>query len=267
LTEPDLPQLAALLSSRGFIAAQEEAGELIAAAAASGKPLGELVDRRLTGEPLAWITGSVEFCGVRVRVEPRVYVPRWHTKQLARRAIQRLPYSGTAIDLCTGSGAIAKALSAALPAARVLASDLDERAVACARANGVDAYCGDLFEPLPDRLQGEADVIVAVVPYVPSAELDLLQRDTFAFESTLAYDGGGDGADILRRVVAETPRFLKPGGCLLLELGGDQTDLLRPELVRLGYEEVEVLRDEDGYARGVEALIPAERLRPTPDRR
>jgi release factor glutamine methyltransferase len=225
------------------------------------------VDRRLTGEPLAWITGAVEFCGVSISIEPGVYVPRWHTKQLAQRAIQRLPYSGTAIDLCTGSGAIAKALSVALPAARVVASDLDERAVACARANGVDAYCGDLFEPLPDGLEGGADVIIAVVPYVPSVELDLLQRDTFAFESTLAYDGGGDGADILRRVVAEAPRFLKPGGSLLLELGGDQADLLRPEFGRLGYSELEVLRDEDGYARGVEALCPRGTLAPTPDRR
>jgi release factor glutamine methyltransferase len=214
-----------------------------------------LVKRRLTGEPLAWITGSVRFCGVEVRVDPGVYVPRWHSQRLARRAVDRLPYSGIAVDLCTGSGAIAKVMSARLPEARVLAVDLDERAVACARANGVEVYQGDLFEPLPAGLEGAVDVVVAVVPYVPAGELALLQRDTFTFESTLAYDGGADGGEILRRVIGGAPRFLKPGGAVLLELGGNQPDLLAEGLVRLGYEEPEVLLDEDGDVRGVEALL------------
>jgi release factor glutamine methyltransferase len=212
------------------------------------------VERRLTGEPLAWITGRVQFCGADVRIEPGVYVPRWHTKRLARRAIARLPYSGIAVDVCTGSGAIAKALVSALPAARVVASDLDERAVACARSNGVEAYQGDLFDPLPPELEDKVDVVVAVVPYVPTDELRLLQRDTFTFESDLAYDGGPDGADVLRRVIAGAPRYLRPGGTLLLELGGQQAELLREDFERLGYEEPELLLDEDGDVRGVEAL-------------
>lgn len=143
---------------------------------------------------------------------------------------------------------------AALPEAHVLACDLDERAVGCARANGVEAYQGDLFEPLPAELEGGVDVVVAVVPYVPSGELRLLQRDTLAFESTLPYDGGADGTEILRRVIAGAPRFLKPGGALLVELGGDQADLLEEDLARGDYGEVEVLRDDEGDARGLEAL-------------
>jgi release factor glutamine methyltransferase len=80
-----------------------------------------------------------------------------------------------------------------------------------------------------------------------------LQRDTFAFESTLSYDGGSDGTDILRRVLRESPRFLRRGGALLLELGGNQAEELDGDLARLGYVDVSVLSDEDGEARGIEA--------------
>jgi len=122
--------------------------------------------------------------------------------------------------------------------------------VACALANGVDARLGDLFGPLTPV---EADVVVAVVPYVPTSELALLQRDTLAFESPRAYDGGEDGLWLLRRVVANSPRFLRPGGALLLELGGAQAEALRVDLRASGFGAFEVLADEDGDIRGVEA--------------
>jgi len=249
----DLKALAALLSSAGFIAAEEEAAELLARAAGDVRLLDSLVRRRLTGEPLAWITGSVSFCGLEIRVDPGVYVPRWQTEPLARRAVERLPATGVAIDLCTGTGAIAKTLATDRPSARVVASDLDQRAVACAAANGVEVYRGDLFAPLPRTLEGRVDVVVGVVPYVPTSALPLLQRDTFVFESPLAYDGGPDGTEILRRVLSESPRFLRGGGALLLELGGEQADALGDDLARLGYVDVTVLRDEDGDVRGIEA--------------
>src|SRR3989475_13330860 len=121
------------------------------------------------------------------------------------------------------------------PAARIVASDIDPRAVACATANGVEAYLGDLLTPLPRTLEGRVDVVVGVVPYVPRPELPLLQRDTFAFESPLAYDGGHDGTAILRRVLADAPRFLRRGGALLLELGGGQDRALGADLAWLGY--------------------------------
>src|ERR1700693_3700193 len=181
-----------------------------------------MLARRLTGEPLAWITGSTSFCGLVIRVDPGVYVPRWQSEPLARRAAERLPASGTAIDLCTGSGAIAATLMHLRPGARVVASDIDARAVGCALSYGVGAYRGDLFAPLPQGLEGHVDVVVGVVPYVPTPELSLLQRDTFTFESTLAYDGGRDGTDILRRVMTDSKRVLRDGGGLLLEVGGDQ---------------------------------------------
>jgi release factor glutamine methyltransferase len=229
----ELAELTARLMRAGFVAAEEEAAELLAAPG----DLEAMVARRLTGEPLAWITGTAPFCGLWIRVDPGVYVPRWQTEALAWRAVQRLPEDGVAIDLCTGSGAIAKVLMTHRPGARVVASDVDPAAVACARSNGVEAYLGDLFEPLPDLV---ADVIVGVVPYVPTPDLPLLQRDTFTFETPLAYDGGTDGLEIVRRVIAEAPRHLR--GSLLLELGGDQA-------AAFGGEEI---LDEEGDVRGIE---------------
>jgi release factor glutamine methyltransferase len=236
--------LVELLARNGFVAADEEAQELRTAAGGDEVRLEAMVARRLTGEPLAWITGTAEFCGLTVRVDPGVYVPRWQTEPLARRALARLPQAGVAIDLCTGSGAVARVLMAR--AARVVASDLSDAAVACARANGVEAYRGDLFAPLPPL---RADVITGVVPYVPTPDLPLLQRDTFAFEPELFYDGGADGMNVLRRVVAQAPRRLKPGGALLLEVGGRQAEAL--ELG--GFRDVALIHDEDGDVRGIEA--------------
>jgi release factor glutamine methyltransferase len=95
--------------------------------------------------------------------------------------------------------------------------------------------------------------VVSVVPYVPTPALSLLPRDTLTFESTVSYDGGSDGMEILRRVASDSVRYLRPGGALLLELGGEQADSLKPLLMGLGYLEVSVLEDEDGDVRGIEA--------------
>lgn len=253
----ELAGLAALLEKHGFMAADEEAAELLAAAAGDGDRLEAVVERRLTGEPLAWITGTASFCGLQLVVAPGVYVPRYQSEQLARRALERLPPRGTAIDLCTGSGAVAKVMMVGRPQARVMACDLDERAVACAAANGVETFRGDLFSPFVAVFEGCLDVLVSVAPYVPTGELGLLQRDTFTFESPLSYDGGPDGAAVVRRVMTHGRRFLRAGGTLLLELGGEQADLLGPELTALGYCGVTVLRDEDGDVRGIEATLQA----------
>jgi len=248
-----MPQLADRLAAAGFLSAREEAEELEVRAGGDDRLLEALVERRLTGEPLAWIVGTAAFCGLRVRVDPGVYVPRPHTEQIALRAAERLPADGTAVDVCTGSGAVAAVLAARRPGATVIATDVDARAVACARSNGVDARVGDLFAPLPAGLAGRVDVVTAVVPYVPTAALPALQRDTFAHESALAYDGGPDGTTVLRRTVAGSAAVLRPGGAMLLELGGDQPGLLAPDLDRLGFGGVSVVADEDGDLRGIEA--------------
>jgi release factor glutamine methyltransferase len=245
----------ATLAAAGFVAADEEAVELVAAARANGTALHELVDRRLAGEPLAWIVGSAPFCEMEIAVQPGVYVPRWQSTELAQRAGVRLPERGVAVDLCTGSGALALALMAARPQARVLATESDERAVTNARANGVDTYHGDLFEPLPLDIKGVTDVVVAVVPYVPSDALQLLPHDTLTFEDRAHYDGGVGGTDFLLRVANEAPSWLARGGWLLLELGGDQADAVAPALLSVGYQRVETWADDEGDPRGIEAQL------------
>ena len=251
----DYQTLADTLSDAGFVAAEEEAQELLTFADGDVQLLHSLVRRRLAGEPFAWITGTVTFCGVEIHVDPGVYVPRWQSERLAQRAIERLPTNGTAIDLCTGAGAIAKVLSTARPDARIVATDIDEHAVACAISNGVEAYRGDLFDPLPKEIAGCVDVVVSVVPYVPTRSLPLLPRDTLAFESPLSYDGGPDGTEVLRRVLNDIPRFLRSGGALLVELGGEQANALGDTFKRHSFVDISVLHDEDGDVRGMEATL------------
>ena len=243
------------LAGAGFVAAEEEADELLRASGNDALALAALVARRLAGEPLAWVTGHAAFVGLEVPVQPGVYVPRWQSSELALRAVARLPESGTAADVCTGSGAIALALRQARPGARIVATDTDRAAVDNARANGIEVYQGDLCSPLPDELHGKLDVVVAVVPYVPTAALALLPRETLIFESVAHYDGGPDGTVLLERVAAEAPAWLRSGGRLLVELGGDQAERMTPLLERLGYGDIESWSDGEGDVRGLEAVV------------
>jgi release factor glutamine methyltransferase len=220
--------------------------------------LATLLQRRLGGEPLAWVTGRADFGGLTLRIDPGVYVPRWQSVELVERAARHLPDSpaaARAIDLCTGSGAIAAALAVRRPGAHIVATDSEPTAVACARGNGVDALLGDLFGPVPSDWRNRTDVVVAVVPYVPTRALSLLPRDTLAFETAAHYDGGVEGTALLGRVLAEAPRYLRPGGALVLELGGDQAKAMTAAMERLGYAEIETWCDEDGDVRGIEGIL------------
>jgi len=237
------------------VAAEEEAKELLKKAQGDPTTLNEFVERRLAGEPLAWIVGRAPFADLDIRIDPGVYVPRWQSTELVHRAVSQLPPRGTAIDLCTGSGALAIAIRRARPCAHIVGTDIDDRAVRCARANGIAAYKGDLFDPLPRDLEGTVDVVVAVTPYVPTPALVHLPRDTLKFEPVSFYDGGPDGTIYLRRVAAEAPRFLRPGGTLLLEVGGDQPELLWDQLEFLGYTNCSAWSDEDGDIRGLGATM------------
>ncbi|MBN2624636.1 MAG: methyltransferase, partial [Acidimicrobiales bacterium] len=167
------------LALAGCVAADEEAVDLVAAAP-DARTLDAWVLRREHGEPPAWITGAHRFGGRTVRVEPGVYVPRWQSEELAQRAAQVLPRHGRAIDLCTGAGAVAAYLAAAVPTAAVTGVDLDVRAAACARRNGVATVVADVAATLPLRCR--ADVVTAVAPYVPSGEIGLLPADVQRFE-------------------------------------------------------------------------------------
>jgi release factor glutamine methyltransferase len=240
-----------LLCAAGCIAAEEEADELIRAADGDSEVLETLVSRRTHGEPLAWVTGTVTFCDVELSMAPGVYVPRWHTEPMARRAAALLGPGGVAVDLCTGAGAIAAVLGAAQPTARVLATELDPEAARCARRNGIEVFEGSLDDPLPSEFERRVDVMTAVVPYVPTGSLRFLPRDVQAFEPRLALDGGIEGTDVLEETARRSTRWLAPGRWILLELGGDQAQSIGRLLHGLGFEGIDVMVDEDGDPRAI----------------
>lgn len=247
--------MAKTLAAAGCIAAGEEADELIRAAAGDGDELRLLVSRRITGEPIAWLTGAVDFCGIELSVESGVYVPRWQTERLARLGAALLPAGGHAVDLCTGCGAVAAVMAAAVPTARVVGTEIDEEASACATRNGIEVYTGYLDDPLPRELEGRVDVMSSVVPYVPTDSLHLLPRDVRAFEPRLALDGGAGGTEVLLEVIRRSGRWLRPGGWLLLELGGEQAGPAGGFLAELGFGEIDVSTDEEGDPRSISARL------------
>jgi release factor glutamine methyltransferase len=251
--KPGRTALAGRLARAGCVAPFDEADELIAAAGDDDATLEGLVARRAGGEPLAWVTGSVIFAGHRILVHPGVYVPRRQSEGLARRAIEVLPATGVAADLCTGSGAIALAIGRARPRARVVGTDIDPLACRCAAANGVEVLAGHLADPLPADLQGRFDVVIAVVPYVPSAEIVFLPRDVREHEPLMALDGGPLGTRLLQEAVGAGADLLRPGGTLLLELGGNQAETLYAGLTAAGYGPPRAYRDAEGDLRGIEA--------------
>jgi release factor glutamine methyltransferase len=242
------------LRRAGCVAAEEEAAELIAFTEGGRDVLPTLIERRCQGEPLAWLVGAVQFCGLTVKLHPGVYVPRWQSEPLALAAVKHLPPTGLAVDLCTGSGAIAVVMADRRPKARVVATENEPLALACARDNDVEVYSADLSDGLPHHLVGSFDVVTAVVPYVPTGELRLLPPDTLRYEPIGALDGGHDGLVFLQRAALEAAALLRPGGVLLLELGGDEADRLAPALATHGFNEVTDLSDDEGDLRGVVCL-------------
>jgi release factor glutamine methyltransferase len=242
--------VAARLAAAGCVAPEEEARELLHDAPGAAE-LEARLRRREVGEPLAWITGRTTFGGVVVRVDPGVYVPRVQSEDLAQRAAAVLLGRGIAIDLCTGSGAIAAWLQHAVPDAFVVGIDVDPTAARCAMSNGVRAVVGDLAASL--HVSGAVDVVTAVAPYVPSGEQRLLPTDVQRHEPVRALDGGDDGLAVVRRVVGNAAMVLRAGGYLFLELGGAQDELLAPDLERHGFAPAEPWHDDDGDLRGLTA--------------
>jgi release factor glutamine methyltransferase len=251
----DVQAVARVLGEAGCVAASEEAEELLEAASGDPLALDALLERRTRGEPLAWVTGSVIFCGIRLLVDAGVYVPRWQTEPLAMRAASLLRSGGVAVDLCTGVGAIPAVLSHSSSDARVVATELDAMAARCARRNGVEVFEGYLDDPLPSEYEHRVDVLTAVCPYVPTESLHLLPRDVQTFEPKLALDGGLGGTRLLAEVVRRSPTWLRPGGWLLSELGGDQVQPIEELMVEVGFDRPDVMADEDGDPRAICARL------------
>jgi release factor glutamine methyltransferase len=224
VTEPDIVRR---LRAAGCVFAEDEAALLIAEVD-SADELERLVQRRVAGQPLEHLLGWAEFCGLRVVVRPGVFVPRRRTELLVRLAGRLLRPGSVLLDLCCGCGAVAAAL-AARTAIEVHAVDLEPAAVDCARQNlaavGGAVYQGDLFGPLPTGLRGRVDVLVANAPYVPSEAIALMPPEAREHEPRAALDGGVDGLDISRRIIAAAPSWLAVDGRLLIETGRSQAPM------------------------------------------
>ena len=163
------------------------------------------------------------------------------------------------VDLCCGSGALGLALAHRHPGIELHAADLDPAAVACARRNlepvGGTVHHGDLDAPLPDRLRGRVDVLVANVPYVPSAAIALMPPESRDHEPRTTVDGGPDGLDVVRRLAELAPRWLAPGGAVFVETGADQAELAAAAFAGAGLAST-VHHDEDSADTVVEGEYP-----------
>jgi release factor glutamine methyltransferase len=226
-----------------------------------------LTGRRLSGEPVAYLTGSKEFMGLEFEVDHRVLIPRPETELLVETALKILPPAPVIIDVGTGSGAIAISLAFYRPQAVVYACDLAPEALAVARSNAVRHgvasrvffFRGDLLKPLAGRLPaGGADLVAANLPYITSQDLPGLPREVRLFEPLPALDGGADGLELYRRLVRAAPDFLQRGGWLLMESGDGLAYKMAGLLVRLQWETV-VLKDLAGHDRLVAAVRRAGR--------
>jgi release factor glutamine methyltransferase len=213
-----LADVVATLRAAGCVFAEDEA-RLLVDATRSPAELAALVERRAAGEPLEHLLGWAEFCGLRIAVAPGVFVPRRRTELLVRLAAPLVQRGDVVVELCCGAAAVATALSATVPGLALHAVDVDAVAVACARRNLVDGhvYEGDLDAPLPASLLGRVEVVVANAPYVPTDAIALMPPEARDHEPQVALDGGADGLDVQRRVIAAAPRWLAPGGSLLIE--------------------------------------------------
>jgi release factor glutamine methyltransferase len=265
--------VAVRLRAAGCVFAEDEAALLLRTAAEAAAPddrLEAMIERRVAGAPLELVLGWAEFGGLRVAVAPGVFIPRRRSEFLLRQAVAharaRLRALGgerplVAVDLCCGTGALGLALDTALggPSAGIelCAADVDPAAVECARRNLATGrvFLGDLYAALPRAHRGRVDVLLANVPYVPSAEVPLLPAEAREHEPLRALDGGADGLDVLRRVAAEAADWLAPGGRLYVETSAGQVDSALAVLAGAGLRAAHVA-DEESASNVVTGLRP-----------
>jgi release factor glutamine methyltransferase len=233
------------LRAAGCVFAEDEARLLIASADTPDE-LERLVSRRVDGEPLEYVLGWAEFCGLRIAVEPGVFVPRHRTEFLVAHAVAMTQPDAVVVDLCCGSGALGAAVAAREPSVHLYAADIDPAAVSCARRNvRGPVFCGDLFDALPVQLRGRIEVLLANVPYVPTGEVALMPPEARDYEARLALDGGRDGLDVLRRVAVGAAEWLAPGGSVLVETSHAQSASARAIFGAAGLQ-ARVVGDDDG---------------------
>jgi len=224
------------LRAAGCVFAEEEARLLLGDASGPGE-LAASIERRIAGYPLEHILGWAEFGGLRIAVDPGVFVPRRRTGLLVDEAVALLQADcvsslsqltdvggsppAVVADLCCGSGAVGVAIASRVEGIELHAADIDPGAVACARRNvarlGGRVHEGDLYDALPPRLKGRARLLVVNAPYVPTEAIGAMPHEARIHESRIALDGGTDGLDLHRRIASGAPEWLAPGGHLLVE--------------------------------------------------
>lgn len=215
------------LRASGSVFAEDEA-KVLSESASSQAELEAMAQRRISGEPIQQIVGWAEFCGLRIRVAPGVFLPRHRSEYMVEKAIGSGQRGMRILDICCGTGAIGVATTVGLGGADLHATDIDPDAARCAALN-VDelhgrVYVGDLFDPLPTSLMGTFDLILANAPYVPSGEIHLMPREARLHEHQATLDGGDDGLDIQRRLIATAPDWLAPDGRVLVETSDRQVE-------------------------------------------
>ena len=260
----------------------EEEAALLLAEAISASALESMLARRVSGEPLEQVVGWAEFRGLRIHVEPRVFVPRRRTELLVEEAIRIVrhekhhpaPADGAVrdvlppfrvVDMCCGSGAMATAIAEEIDGVEVYAVDVDPAATRCARRNlgqHGQVFTGDLFEPLPAGLGGRVDILVANAPYVPSDAVSLMPPEARDHEPRAALDGGPDGLDVQRRIIADAPAWLSPRGHLVVETGLAQVPGTLDACTGAGLQG-RVVRDDHLDATAVVATSGRRSVRPT----
>ena len=227
-----------------------------------------LVERRVGREPLQYILGTQEFCGLEFHVNPAVLIPRPETELLVEYVAQRISAGrqATIVDACTGSGCIAVAIARLRPCARVIATDLSSLSIDVARQNatrhGVGAcitwLAGDLLRPLAEQeLEGRIDVIVSNPPYIAEVDWATLQPEVRLFEPRSALVAGPQGTELHERLLQEAGRYLVPGGALIMEIGAGQACALRRIVAQIsGYRFHRLVYD----AAGLERVVIVERV-------
>jgi release factor glutamine methyltransferase len=228
----------------------------------------ELIERRVGREPLQYILGTQEFCGLEFDVSPAVLIPRPETELLVEYVAQRIPLDrqATVVDVCTGSGCIAVAIARLRPRVRVIASDLSNPSLDVARRNATHHAVseritwleGDLLESLAKQgLEGRIDVIVSNPPYIAEADWAFLQPEVRLFEPRGALVAGPQGTELHERLLQEAGPYLIPGGALIMEIGAGQACAMRRIVDQIsGYRFHRLVYD----AAGLERVVIVERV-------
>lgn len=224
-----------------------------------------LVQRRLSGEPVAYIIGEWEFYGLTLDVSGDVLIPRMDTEMLVERTILRARAAGEearVLDLCAGSGCVGLAVASNVPDCRVVLAELSEGALRICKQNirrtdmnaRVTSVCVDALEP-PSSTLWDFDVVACNPPYIPTGDIDALDVSVRDYEPRMALDGGTDGLEFYRQIASKWKNAIRLGGALIFEVGVSQASEVEKIMAENGFENIQTTADTQGIWRVVEGTI------------